>query len=254
MTNEERDSLIMDKLNEGMSLSDVQKLLEKEHGLRMTYLELRLLAADLQINWQKQDKPKPTQPSEPQKTAEPPNDIPETQDEEPVAEEDMEGEEAGDDSEETPATGGETVVELDEQPIPGTAVSGTVKFASGASGKWAVRNDGRLGFEPDEGSSQPTEDDFAQFQLALRRKMMGEDEPEDPNAGPTVVDMDAVVRPGVRLSGTVKFSSGASGKWLIDMQGQFGFDLDEGSSKPTRRDMAKFQQELQKVLAQKGYN
>ena len=51
MTNEERDSVIMEKLNEGMSLSDVQKLLESQYGLRMTYLDLRLLAADLQVNW-----------------------------------------------------------------------------------------------------------------------------------------------------------------------------------------------------------
>ncbi len=66
--------------------------------------------------------------------------------------------------------------------------------------------------------------------------------------------MDAVVRPGVRLSGTVKFSSGASGKWLIDMQGQLGFEADEGSAKPTRRDIVKFQEELRNVLAKKGYN
>ncbi len=255
MTNEERDSVIMEKLNEGMSLSDVQKLLESQYGLRMTYLDLRLLAADLQVNWEKQDKPKAAEkpaPAAPAPAAPAPEETAEPLDnDEKIVDDETEDD---DQIEDEPAASGETQVELDESPIPGTVASGTVKFASGASGKWAVMRGGRLGFEADEGSAEPTEDDFAQFQVELRRKMMGEDEPEDPNAGPTVVDVDAVVRPGVRLSGTVKFSSGASGKWMIDMQGQFGLEPDEGSAKPTRRDIVKFQQELQKVLAQKGYN
>jgi len=252
MTNEERDSVIMEKLNEGMSLSDVQKLLESEYGLRMTYLDLRLLAADLQVNWEKQDKPKAAEKPAPEPTP-----VAEVPQEENASAEDASAEDAvGDDEDkdESDAASGETKVELDESPIQGTMASGTVRFASGASGKWAVMRGGRFAFDPDEGSAEPTEDDFAQFQVELRRKMMGEDEPEDPNAGPTVVDMDAVVRPGVRLSGTVKFSSGATGKWMIDMQGQLGLEADEGSAKPTRRDIVKFQAELQKVLMQKGYN
>ena len=58
MTNKERDELIARKLNEGMSLSDVQKLLADEYDQRMTFLELRLIAADLSVDWQKHDKPK----------------------------------------------------------------------------------------------------------------------------------------------------------------------------------------------------
>lgn len=265
MTNEERDSVIMERLNEGMSLSDVQTLLAREYGIRMTYFELRMLAADLQVNWQKHDKPKaPSTPADVEDNLSVPEEEASAASYEEVEaaddmdaaieSEDVGGEESGgeaaDDAE--GAAEGETKVELDETPIPGAAMSGTVVFQSGASGKWALTRDGRFGFEPDEGSEEPTEEDFGLFQQELRKKMMGEDEPEDPNAGPTVVDVDAVVRPGVRISGTVSFSSGARGIWMIDMQGQLGFEPEEGSSKPTRRDVVKFQQELRNVLAQKG--
>ena len=169
MTNEERDSVIMEKLNEGMSLSDVQKLLESQYGLRMTYLDLRLLAADLQVNWEKQDKPKVAE--KPAPVAPAPAAVPEESADEPLGNDenlvDDEAEEE-DQMEDESAVSGETQVELDESPIPGTVASGTVKFASGASGKWAVMRGGRLGFEPDEGSAEPTEDDFAQFQVELR--------------------------------------------------------------------------------------
>lgn len=261
MTNQERDRVIMEKLNEGVSLSDVQKILETEYGLRMTYFELRMLAADLQVDWQKQDRPKPqtvdvteARPARPAAPAAPtPAPAAEVADATEEDEDEAEAGEAAEADEPAEAAAGETQVVLDDTPIPGAAMSGTVRFQSGASGKWALTRDGRFGFEPDEGSAEPTEEDYGLFQQELRRKMMGEDEPEDPNAGPTVVEADAVMRPGVQLSGTVTFSSGASGKWYIDMQGQLGFELDEGSSKPTRRDTVKFQKELRELLARKGY-
>jgi DNA-binding transcriptional MerR regulator len=56
--NAERDRFIKEKLDQGVSLSEVQRLLDSELGIRMTYLDLRLLAADLEVNWEKQAKDK----------------------------------------------------------------------------------------------------------------------------------------------------------------------------------------------------
>ena len=56
MDNQERDRFIWEKLNSGMSLSDVQHALSEELGIRMTYLDLRMLAATLTVEWEKQDK------------------------------------------------------------------------------------------------------------------------------------------------------------------------------------------------------
>ena len=105
----------------------------------------------------------------------------------------------------------------------------------------------------DEGSAQPTEDDYAVFQQDLQRKLAGDDEPEDPNAGPTVIDVDAITRPGVMVSGTVTFSSGATGRWALGGRGELDLVEDEGSAKPTRRDIQAFRRELMGVLRQKGY-
>lgn len=256
MTNEERNRVIMEKLNEGMSLSDVQKFLERECGLRMTYFDLRMLAADLQVDWEKQDRPKADTSIDvskaPVQRPQPPP--PQPQPQEGAA--DDEQPEDGGEEQAVPAPApadGHAAIVLDETPIPGAAVSGTVTFPSGASGRWVLTRDGRFGLEPDEGSAQPTEDDYAVFQQDLQRKLAGDDEPEDPNAGPTVIDVDAITRPGVMVSGTVTFSSGATGRWALGGRGELDLVEDEGSAKPTRRDIQAFRRELMGVLRQKGY-
>ena len=254
MTNEERNRVIMEKLNEGMSLSDVQKFLERECGLRMTYFDLRMLAADLQVDWEKQDRPKADTSIDvskaPVQRPQPPPPQPQE-----GADDDEQPEDGGEEQA-TPAPApadGHSAIVLDETPIPGAAVSGTVTFPSGASGRWVLTRDGRFGLEPDEGSAQPTEDDYAVFQQDLQRKLAGDDEPEDPNAGPTVIDVDAITRPGVMVSGTVTFSSGATGRWALGGRGELALVEDEGSAKPTRRDIQAFRRELMGVLRQKGY-
>lgn len=257
MTNEERNRVIMEKLNEGMSLSDVQKFLERECGLRMTYFDLRMLAADLQVDWEKQDRPKADTSIDvskaPVQRPQPPP--PQPQPQEGADDDDVQPEDGGEEQAApapAPADGHSAIV-LDETPIPGAAVSGTVTFPSGASGRWVLTRDGRFGLEPDEGSAQPTEDDYAVFQQDLQRKLAGDDEPEDPNAGPTVIDVDAITRPGVMVSGTVTFSSGATGRWALGGRGELDLVEDEGSAKPTRRDIQAFRRELMGVLRQKGY-
>ena len=257
MTNEERNRVIMEKLNEGMSLSDVQKFLERECGLRMTYFDLRMLAADLQVDWEKQDRPKADTSIDvskaPVQRPQPPP--PQPQPQEGADDDDVQPEDGGEEQA-TPAPApadGHSAIVLDETPIPGAAVSGTVTFPSGASGRWVLTRDGRFGLEPDEGSAQPTEDDYAVFQQDLQRKLAADDEPEDPNAGPTVIDVDAITRPGVMVSGTVTFSSGATGRWALGGRGELDLVEDEGSAKPTRRDIQAFRRELMGVLRQKGY-
>ena len=121
-------------------------------------------------------------------------------------------------------------------------------FASGASGKWALSRNGRLGFEPDEGSKEPDENDWQLFQAELQKTLQGVEEEDNP----TVVDVDKVVRPGVQLSGSVTFASGAKGTWYIGPRG-LGVEPDEGSAKPTQKDVILFQRKLQEVLQKQGY-
>ena len=51
MTNDERKTLVREKLNEGTSLSDIQKELSNA-GERITYLELRLMASAMEVDWE----------------------------------------------------------------------------------------------------------------------------------------------------------------------------------------------------------
>ncbi|MCK5802958.1 MAG: hypothetical protein KAI66_09010 [Lentisphaeria bacterium] len=144
MTNEDRDLFIARKLDEGMSLSDVQKALADECGVRMTYLDLRLLAADLEVDWKKHDKVV-----------------------EEVKPEDVDLSKAAE-----PEAGG-TKISVSKLVRPGAAISGDVEFASGAKADWYVDNQGRLGLNPGKDSSQPTEDDLLEFQTALQQKLSG---------------------------------------------------------------------------------
>ncbi len=255
MTTKERDEYIASQLNAGVSLSDVQTKLAQEYGVKMTYFELRMLAMGLAVDWEKQDKPKPAATPAPVVAASPQeaatDDVADANDAfeadaenvEPEADE----EEAAEDEE---AADGETKIVLDETPHPGAALSGTAVFASGASGKWALSRNGRLGFEPDEGSAEPDENDWQLFQAELQKTLQGIGGEEEENT--TVVDVDKIVRPGVQLSGSVTFASGAKGTWYIGQRG-LGVEPAEDSAKPTQKDVILFQRKLQEVLQKQGY-
>lgn len=255
MTTKERDEYIASQLNAGVSLSDVQTKLAQEYGVKMTYFELRMLAMGLAVDWEKQDKPKPAATpapvvAAPQKAAAGDDDMAAADD---FNAEDTEAEPTDDDDNEEPdddeaVADGETKIVLDETPHPGAALSGTAVFASGASGKWALSRNGRLGFEPDEGSKEPDENDWQLFQAELQKTLQSVEEEDNP----TVVDVDKVVRPGVQLSGSVTFASGAKGTWYIGPRG-LGVEPEEGSAKPTQKDVILFQRKLQEVLQKQGY-
>jgi len=140
-------TLIRQMLAEGESLSHIQTRL-KEQGHTMTFMELRMLAAELQdVQWGKPEKPaEPEGPSEP---------APETA-----------AEPAAEPAAEAPAAG-KTVVEISRVVRPGAAAEGTVSFGSGASAVWIVDQMGRLGLEKVTG--EYTENDIREFQQELAR-------------------------------------------------------------------------------------
>jgi hypothetical protein len=150
---EERNQFIAACLNEGKSLSDVQKLLV-EKGVNLTYFDLRLLAADLKVNWTKQD-PKVVAKAKPAEAA---------------VEDKLPG---GDADADALAGPGKTEVTVNRVVRPGAAMSGEVTFASGAKAEWFLDQYGRLGLNPAKGSAKPTEDDLVAFQEELQAKLGG---------------------------------------------------------------------------------
>lgn len=69
------------------------------------------------------------------------------------------------------------------------------------------------------------------------------------------VDVDAIMRPGSLVSGTVKFSDGQSLGWQLSANGQLGLIPDENNPeyRPGPEDLEQFQIQLQDVLKKKGF-
>ena len=158
----QRNQFIALKLNEGVKLNDIQRLLEEEHGLRMTYLELRMLVSELEVDWSKHAPPKP----------EPQADDVVSDEEGDIAELDEEFEDDEVAADET-AAAGDVEVTVSKLARPDAAISGSYSCPSGARGEWIVDHYGRPGLIPAEGSPKPTQDEMRQFQMALMRKLQG---------------------------------------------------------------------------------
>lgn len=153
MLNEEQKNLIAQWIAEGATLSQVQTRIKSEFGVSMTFLDVRLLVADLGATLRD-----PTPKAAPQ----PDPAEPENLDAEALPEEAQ-----------APASDEEPItvsvrVELNEVAIPGTMVSGTVCFSDGQRGNWFIDNLGRFSLEPEEIGYKPSDDDLRQFQLQLR--------------------------------------------------------------------------------------
>ena len=152
-------------LAEGKSLSDIQTLVNNEFSLNMTYMDIRILASTLDVDWQK------VSPA-PQSAA------PAEKDPAPAAETEAPAEdtaEAEDELPPMPQPSGKTLIDISKLARPGMMVSGSVTFANGSTAEWFLDNMGRLGLENLQGD-QPSQEDVQDFQITLQqelRKFMG---------------------------------------------------------------------------------
>ncbi len=133
---------VADWINEGLKLADIQKRLEKELGLRMTYLEVRLLVDDLKLK-PKDPPPPPTPAAKPEDVLTPP-----------------------------PAGApGKVSVTVDQLARPGALVSGKVKFTDGKTADWILDQAGRLGIVPTQKGYKPPAADVQEFQILLQEEL-----------------------------------------------------------------------------------
>ena len=172
MTHDEIKAFIADRTREGHNLSKIQDMLA-EQGVKMTFMELRLIASEIETSFWQKSEPQPEAASEAEKPA---------QDAAPAEEADeLPADDAGqlppddaapaddaaaDDGKEA-APRGRTTVTIDQLARPGFLATGCVSFGSGASGNWCLDQMGRLMFEKLEG--KPDRQDLQEFQLELQR-------------------------------------------------------------------------------------
>jgi hypothetical protein len=76
-----------------------------------------------------------------------------------------------------------------------------------------------------------------------------------PGAGQVAVEVDGVTLiPGAIASGTVTFSDGVTGKWIVDQYGRPGFtEISQPGYRPGKEDAQAFMQQLDEALRQKGF-
>ncbi len=124
-------------------MQDLQKNMNEQWGLRLTFMDTRLLVLDMNIELKS-----PAKPEEPAKTVSPLDAL---------------GTNA------TAATAGGFHVSLDTLTLPGTLFSGKVTFSDGEQALWYVDQTGRLGLDPNTPGYRPSPEDITAFQTELKR-------------------------------------------------------------------------------------
>jgi hypothetical protein len=149
-------------IKQGLKLAEIQNRLVAELGVKLTYMEVRLLVDDLKLVPKDIEAPKPASnvltgsgapaaagaaAASESKAAMP---TPET---------------AG-----VGAAGG-VAVSVDQLARPGALVSGKVTFSDGNRAEWYLDQSGRLGLVPQQSGYRPPAGDVPQFQAALETEL-----------------------------------------------------------------------------------
>ena len=139
-------------ITEGCGLTEIQKRLNDEFKLLVTFLDLRFLIMDLGLTIKDQEKKTDaglgiinTTPGQPGTEAS-----------------DMEPPLPG------PDGAGGVAVTLDRIIKPGSVVSGTVRFSDGVSASWMLDQLGRLALDAGKPDYRPSPEDVQAFQVELR--------------------------------------------------------------------------------------
>lgn len=138
---EEQRKQVAQWLNQGAKLSEVQDRLAKEFGIRLTYMEVRLLVDDLKLQV-KDPEPETTEAAKPS-------------------------------GRETDKAGAQGRVRLtvDEITKPGAVISGKVTFSDGQKAEWYLDQMGRLGLATEKPGYRPSAADVEEFQRQLDQEL-----------------------------------------------------------------------------------
>jgi hypothetical protein len=147
---------------QGLKLSEIQTRLGSELGIRLTYMEARLLVDDLKLT------PKDPEPPKHSDTVLSPS-------------AGMPAAGAG-----SPVTGpggaipkpaqpagvpGKVTLSMDQLTRPGAVVSGKVTFSDGNTAAWQIDQTGQLGMIPPTPGYRPPASDVQPFQMALEAEL-----------------------------------------------------------------------------------
>lgn len=135
---DEHKKAVAEWVAEGATLADIQRRLAETFDLSLTYMDVRFLVDDLDLQMPNK------------KHFEPPPDFSQSSD-------------AGQ------AAPGKVSVTTDKITQPGAVVSGSVTFSDGKNSNWALDQYGRVVLEAAAQGYKPSEEDLAEFQQELSR-------------------------------------------------------------------------------------
>ncbi|PWU13390.1 MAG: hypothetical protein C5B50_19460 [Verrucomicrobia bacterium] len=135
---------------QGAKLSEIQNRLASELGVRLTYMEVRLLVDDLKLT------PKDPEPTKPGQSTSLGTGSPGR---------------SGRQTPEASASPASVSLSVDQVTRPGAMVSGKVTFSDRNQADWYIDQTGRLGVVPQKQGYRPTASDLEQFQRELESEL-----------------------------------------------------------------------------------
>ncbi len=150
---------------EGADLASIQDKLISEFEIKLTYLDTRMLLADLGTTAGKSEKEQDRETAR-AKEAEAEKAKKEVQDD--LDTQTGPPENNPDDLSGLP-TGGKASVSISKVTPPGMIVAGQVTFSDGKSSEWYLDQMGRLGMNPKDPEYKPSEADLVAFQKELQQ-------------------------------------------------------------------------------------
>lgn len=142
-------------VREKCGLSEIQRRLTSEFGLRPTFMDVRFLILDLGLELYDESAARKVEEKKAEEKL--------TPDDEEIP---------ADDSEDPMPDGvGGVSVEVDRLIKPGSLVSGSVCFSDGVKAAWMLDQMGRLSLEAQQPGYRPSPEDIEGFQRALQHEI-----------------------------------------------------------------------------------
>ena len=143
---------------QGAGLSEIQNRLAEEFGLRLSFMDVRLLMLELDVVLR-------------EKRAAPPEKKPaEDVEDDGIEEEDLADEDSGDAVDSAPGDlPGGVSVEISRLAQPGLVLNGDVTFSDGVKAQWGITSRGELSLVAADPAYRPSREDLQDFQRKLHR-------------------------------------------------------------------------------------
>lgn len=152
---------------DGADLATVQEKIAAEFDIRLTYLDTRMLLADLGATAGKSEKEQEREAAQAREAEKKKTE--ETLDEKPDAPTEPAGVPGAPGDPAGMPTGGKATVSVSSVTPPGMIVAGKVTFSDGKSAEWYLDQLGRLGMNPGDPGHKPSEADLIAFQKELQQ-------------------------------------------------------------------------------------